>query len=162
MLALSSFRFYNGATLGVPTSLFPAFSISHDDLDEHCFSKKTLPEMRKGLQELAPGLTIIDAESRVDAAAWRGDEFIIGDASGYLRAFDMKGNFRWCHFIGSSITAIDPSEDGKTLVVASCAGFLCILDVDTGERDPFTISTATNCERRRWLFWAKEPTPLVW
>jgi hypothetical protein len=92
---------------------------------------------------------------------WRGDELIVG-STGHLHACDKAGEFRWEHFIGSAIEDIDLSPDGKTLVVTTWAGFLCIIDLDTGERDPFTISTATHRERRRWLFWTKEPTPLVW
>jgi hypothetical protein len=47
-------------------------------------------------------------------------------------------------------------------VVTTYAGFLCILDLDTGEPDPFAIGTATLRERRRLLFWEKEPRPLLW
>ena len=80
---------------------------------------------------------------------------------GYLRAFDMKGNPRWRHFIGSRIDAIDVSRDGKRLIATTYAGFLSIIDLDTGERDPFTIGTATHPERRRWVFWRGEK-PHVW
>ena len=90
------------------------------------------------------------------------DEFIIGNASGYLRAFDLKGNFRWQHFIGSSVGDIDVSRDGNRLVVTTYAGLLSVIDLDTGEADPFVIGTATHRERRRWLFWKKEPKPLIW
>jgi len=162
LLTLSSFMLYNGATLVVPTSRFPGLSVSFEDLEKHWFSKNTVTEMRQGLQDLDRDLVLVDADARVYAAAWRCEEFIIGDASGYLRAFDKTGKFLWQHFIGSSVNGIDLSPDGKTLVVTTYAGFVCILDLDTGEPDPFAISTATHRERRRWLFWRKEPTPLVW
>jgi hypothetical protein len=162
LLALSSFMLYNGATLVAPTSRFPGLSVTHQDLEKHWFSKETLAEMRKGLQELDRDLILIDADARVYAAAWRGEEFIIGDAYGDVRAFDKTGKFRWEHHIGSSVNGIDLSPDSKTLVVTTYAGFVCILDLDTDEPDPFTISTATHRERRRWIFWKKEPKPLVW
>jgi WD40 repeat protein len=162
LLALSSAGFSRGATLVVPTSRFPGLSVSSENLEKHWFSKETVTEMRGGLRDLDRDLTLIDAESIVCATAWRGEEFIMGDADGYLRAFDKTGEALWQHFIGSSVSGIDLSPDGKTLVVTTCAGFVCILDLDTGEPDPFAISTATHRERRRWLFWTKEPKPLVW
>ncbi len=142
MVAVNSCHFYNGATIGVPTTLLPGL--------------KTEP------YEEDPRLVSLEDGSRVYAAIARGHEFIIGDANGFLRAFDLQGRFRWQHFIGSSIGDIDISPDGKRLVVTTYAGFLCILDLDTGTRDPFTIGTSTHQERRRWLFWKKEPRPLVW
>jgi len=162
LLALSSFMLYNGATLVAPTSRFPGLSVTHQDLEKHWFSKNTVAEMRKGLQELDRDLVLMDADARVYAAVWRGEEFIMRDAYGDLRAFDKTGKVLWQHFIGSSIGDIDLSPDGKTLVVSTYAGFVCILDLDTGEPDPFAISTATHRERRRWLLWKKEPKPLVW
>lgn len=142
MIAFNSCHFYNGETIGLPTSLLPGI--------------KTEPyEMDKRLIKLEEG-------SRVYAAASRGDEFIIGDASGYLRAFDLQGKFRWQHFIGSTICDIDISRDGRRLIVTTYAGFLCILDLDTGESDPFVIGTATHKESRRWLFWKNEAKPLIW
>jgi WD40 repeat protein len=142
MIAFNSCHFYNGATVGVPTSL--------------------LPGLRTKAYELDKRLVHLEDGARVYAGVYRNDEFIIGDASGYLRAFDKSGKFRWQHFIGSSVGDIDTSADGKQLLVTTYAGFLCILDMDTGEKDPFAISTATHRERRRWLFWKKEPKPLMW
>jgi hypothetical protein len=59
------------------------------------------------------------------------------------------------------VNAIDVRRDGARLVVTTFAGFLCLIDLDTGSADPFTIGTATHRERRRWLFWKNEPTPLA-
>lgn len=142
MIAFNSCHFYNGFTIGVPTSLVRGLKTENYKLD-----KRT---------------TQLEDGSRVYAAAHRNDEFIIGDANGYLRAFDHKGAFRWQHFVGSTIGSIDVSRDGKQLAVTSYAGFLCILDLDTGKTDPFTIGTSTHQERRRWLFWKNEKRPLAW
>ena len=142
MVALNSCHFYNGETVGVPTKLLPGLETEPYEPDNR--------------------LTVLEEGSRVYAAVARSDEFIIGDASGYLRAFDLKGNFRWQHFIGSSVGDIDISGDGKRLVVTTYAGFLSILDLDTGTADPFAIGTSTHQERRRWLFWKKEAKPLIW
>jgi len=142
VVAFNSCHFYNGVTIGVPTFLLRGLRTEPYELDNR--------------------LTLLENEARVYAAVSRDDEFIIGDATGYLRAFDLKGKFRWQHFLGSSIGDIDVSRNGKRLVVTTYAGFLCILDLDTGEPDPFTIGTGTHRERRRWLFWRTEPRPLIW
>jgi len=142
MIALNSCHFYNGRTLGVPLSLLPGLTTESYEVDKR--------------------LMLLEVGARVYAGVCRDGEFIIGDASGYLRAFDLSGNARWQHFIGSSIGDIDISEDGKTLVATTYAGFLSIIDMDTGQPDPFTISTGDHRERRRWLFWKKELQPLIW
>ena len=129
-------------TIGVPTRLLPGLKTEPYKLDDR------LIQLEEG--------------SRVYAAVSRGDEFIVGDANGYLTAFDVTGKFRWRHFIGSSGGDIDLSHDGKRLIVTTYAGFLCVIDMDTGDADPFAIGTSTHRERRRWLFWKKEPRPLVW
>ena len=54
------------------------------------------------------------------------------------------------------------TRDGTRLAVMTFAGFLCLIDLDTGTMDPFAIGTATLREKRRWLFWKDEPTPIVW
>jgi hypothetical protein len=142
VLAFNSCHFYSGVTIGVPTNLIRGLK-----------TKQYKPDRR--LVELENG-------SRVYAGVCRGDEFIIGNASGYLRAFDLTGKLRWQHFIGSSVGDIDISRDGNKLVVTTYAGFLSLIDLDTGEADPFAIGTSTNRERRRWLFWKHEKTPLIW
>ncbi|HZL91111.1 MAG TPA: hypothetical protein VFB96_22280 [Pirellulaceae bacterium] len=142
LVAFNSCHFYNGATIGAPIQLLPGL--------------KTEPYSRD------PRITTLQEGARVYAAVHRKDEFIVGDAYGYLRAFDHRGGFRWQHFIGSTIGHIDLSPDGKRLIVTSCAGFLCVIDLDTGTPDPFSIGTASHRERRRWLFWRNEPQPLIW
>jgi hypothetical protein len=142
LIAFNSCHFYGGITIGVPTSLLPGLKTEPYEDDDR--------------------LVQLEEESRVYAAIFRGNEFVIGDASGYLRAFDVTGRFRWQHFIGSTVGDIDVSLDEKVLVVTTYAGFLSIIDMDTGTTDPFAISTTTHRERRRWLFWKKEPHPLIW
>jgi hypothetical protein len=41
--------------------------------------------------------------------------------------------------IGSSVGDIDVSRDGDRLVVTTYAGFLSVIELDTGEADPFVI-----------------------
>ncbi len=92
----------------------------------------------------------------------RRDEFIIGDAAGYIRAFDTEGTYRWQHFIGSSIGDIDISADGLRLAVSTAAGFLSIIRLDAGCQAPHQIGNGNHLEERRWNFWKDEPAPLIW
>jgi hypothetical protein len=141
-ILFNSCHFYNGITIGVPVRLLPGLETESYKEDDR--------------------IVMLEDGARVYAAASHGDIFIIGDANGYFRAFDLEGNFRWQHFIGSSAGDIDLSPDGKRMVATTYAGFLSIIDLDTGEADPFQIGTATHRERRRWLFWKEQPRPLVW
>jgi hypothetical protein len=118
--------------------------------------------MRQGLQQFDREVVVVNSEARVYASAWRSGEFILGDAWGNLSAFDQKGEHHWDHFIGSSICAMDLSADGRRLIASTYAGLLVILDLDTGEGDPYRIGTSTHRERRRWLFWKNEKKPLAW
>jgi hypothetical protein len=162
LLQLSSFMLYEGATAILPTSRFPGFKIGKEDLAGCWFSKNTWPEQRKGLQKLDRDVVVLNSQARVYASAWRSGELILGDANGFVSAFDNKGEKRWDHFIGSSISAMDLSADGRRLIASTYAGLLVILDLDTGEGDPYRIGTSTHRERRRWLFWKNEKKPLAW
>ena len=141
-IALNSCHFYNGITIGVPTKLLPGLSTKPYEDDER------IPALEDG--------------ARVYAGVSRNDEFIIGDAGGYVRAFSTTGQSRWQHFIGSSVGDIDISPDGKTLVVSTYAGFLCIIQLDTEKRSPYQIGHGNNREVRRWVFWKNEAKPLIW
>lgn len=142
LAAFNACHFYNGASIAVPV--------------------QEVRGLDTGYYEEHPSVRMLQEGARVYAAVARDDEFIVGDAGGYLRAFDLQGNFRWQHFIGSTITALDLSPDKQKLAVTSFAGFLCVLQLHTGERDPFAISTASHREVQRWLFWKGEGAPLRW
>ena len=142
MVAFNSCHFYNGITVGVPLRLLPGLKTDAYEED------KRTPVLENG--------------ARVYAGVSRGNEFIVGDASGYVRAFDQQGNRRWEQFIGSSVGDIDVSPDGKTLVVSTYAGFISILSLDTGESAAHQIGTGGHREERRWIFWKNEAKPLIW
>jgi hypothetical protein len=96
VVALNSCHFYNGTTVGVTTTGVRAASSSS----------------RVEPFDLYDG-------ARVYAAVSRRDEFIIGDAAGYIRAFSTDGAYRWQHFIGSSVGDIDisaASSGAKTTI----------------------------------------------
>lgn len=140
-VAFNACHFYNGATIAVPIAMLAGWQSNHyDEVD---------------------GLTVIEPGARVYASVSRGDEFILGDAYGYLRAVSHDGEHRWQHFIGSTIGALDLSADGRTLVASTCAGFVSIIDLDAG-RQPYQIGDGGHFEQRRWLFWKDEALPLAW
>lgn len=141
-IAFNSCHFYEGDTLSVATELLK-------DLKTESYSEdKRTPT--------------IEGYSRVYAGTSRKDEFIIGDANGYIRAFSVTGEFRWQQFIGSTVDSIDISPDGKTLLASTCAGFLSIFKLDVEKMAPHQIGTGNHCEIRRWIFWEDEPNPLIW
>ncbi|MEM9943774.1 MAG: hypothetical protein AAF939_19585, partial [Planctomycetota bacterium] len=142
MVAANSCHFYNGVTLGVPTKLLLGLVTAPYGEDER--------------------ITVLEKSSRVYAGTARKDEFIIGDASGYVRAFGTDANPRWQLFIGSSVGDIDLSADGSTLAVSTYAGFLSIIKMDAGKQAPHQIGTSQHMETRRWIFWKNEKTPLIW
>lgn len=142
MIAVNSCHFYNGKTLGIKTSLLPGLKTKSYESD--------------------PRVPLLEDNARVYAGVSRQDEFIIGDASGYARAFGFDGVFRWEIFIGSSVGGMDISPDGKTLVVSTYAGFISFIELDSGEPDDYQIGIGNHRESYRWLFWKTEKRPLIW
>ncbi|EKU99859.1 hypothetical protein Lepto7375DRAFT_1940 [Leptolyngbya sp. PCC 7375] len=142
MMAFNACHFYNGTTIGVPTHALKGMETDFYEEDSHII-------------ELEDG-------ARVYAGVSRQDEFIVGDASGYIRAFSTAGDFRWQLFIGSAISSMDLSSEGKILVVSTYAGFLSIIQLDAGTPAPHQIGTDNHVESHRWLFWKNEPMPLIW
>ncbi len=142
MLAVNSCHFYNGVTLGIRTSLLPGLTTESWKEDER------IPKL--------------EDNARVYAGVSRNDEFIIGDAGGYVRAFDFAGNFRWEVFIGSSIGSIDISRDSNTLVATTFAGFISLIELDSGSPPDFQIGVGNHRELYRWIFWKNERDPLIW
>lgn len=136
-------HFYNGATLGVAVADLPGL-----DTDHYSGDPRT-PTLQHG--------------ARVYAGVHHGDEYIVGDAHGYLRAFSHTGEERWQHFIGSTVGALDISADGRLLVATTCAGFVSFIRLnDERGAAPWQIGTGPHRELRRWLFWKGALRPLLW
>lgn len=142
MVALNSCHFYSGVTLGVPINLLRGIKTKPYDEDER--------------------IMVLEDGSRVYAGTCRKNEFIIGDASGYVRAFNNLGEPLWRFFIGSSVGDIDVSDDGTLLVVSTYAGYISLIHLDAGKQAPHQIGNSQHFEQRRWLFWKHEERPLIW
>ncbi|MES2612345.1 MAG: WD40 repeat domain-containing protein [Pseudomonadota bacterium] len=106
--------------------------------------------------------TVVDAQWRVYASATLPGMVVMGDASGYVYAMDDEGRTLWRHHVGSSISAIEASPDGSTLLVGSYGGYLAVLQRTETGLDPYSIGTSPYTEASRWIFWDNEPTPLRW
>jgi hypothetical protein len=142
VLAFNSCHFYQGKTLALRMRQIDGENAGQEGQFGHGFA----------LQE----------GCRVYAAAARGDQFILGNAEGYLHCVDIAGKYRWRHYIGTTITSIDVSEDEKSLVASTVGGILAIIDLDTGRKRDFDIGDGAHSERRRWLFLKTEGSPLAW
>ena len=141
-LALNSCHFYNGVTIAVPTNIIDGLITEEYDEDIRT--------------------PTVEAHSRIYAGTSTGDNFIVGDAYGYVRAFSDEGRHLWQQMVGSSVGAIDISVDGKTMVVATCAGFISIFKMNAGRQAVHQIGDGNHEEIRRWIFWKDEPKALIW
>lgn len=141
-LITNSCHFYNGITIGINSDQYRGADIeAYTESDEY---------------------TVIDEEMRVYAGTATEDYYILGDAYGYIKAFDKKGNKLWRHFLGSTISGMTLSDDGKTLWVGAHSGILHQLTLDQGRRDTHTIGNANHYEEFRLLIWKDEPRIWKW
>ncbi|SFI83494.1 hypothetical protein [Thermoflavimicrobium dichotomicum] len=146
-IALNACHFYHGVTL----------VISLDNLPLGDFDLFT-PD-----GQMKDGVGILDEDSRVYAGVAWEDAYIFGNAYGYLLCYNQRGENLWEHFIGGTISGMDISENGKQLIIGTYNGTLHLLELNTGENDPFTIGTSTHKELCRWLFWGEDlARPWVW
>ncbi|GED15300.1 WD40 repeat domain-containing protein [Aneurinibacillus migulanus] len=132
-------HFYNGVSIAVPLEQTDSYDTTNKDGSQF----------------------IVDDECRIYAGVSWGDVFIVGDAYGYIRAWSTTGEFRWRLFVGSTISGMDISPDGKILLVGTYGGMLHRIRLDMG-RDEYTIGTGDHSEERRWLIWKEEQQILAW
>src|SRR5262249_1515815 len=101
-----------------------------------------------------PRLRQVERGFMLTSSCFVGDTLVVGDRNGYLRAYGLDGEFRRQHACGSTVCGLDVSPSGTQLAVGTAAGCLHLLDLDTGEADPFQIGTATHRERLRFVRWS--------
>ncbi|MEN7547579.1 hypothetical protein AAG747_06660 [Rapidithrix thailandica] len=142
-LIMNACHFYNGATYGVSTKDLPDFRTAEWPSEEERFQT-------------------IDEACRVYAGVATKDYYILGDAYGYIRAFDKKGNNLWRYFLGSTISGMALSPDENTLAVGTYAGILHKLKLNKGHRDTHTIGNGKHYEEFRLLMWKEENQALFW
>lgn len=136
-LITNSCHFYNGITIGVDT-------ISLNGLKVEAYAESDL-------------YTVVDDGMRVYCGIAIDDYYILGDAFGYIKAIDMKGQLKWRHFLGSTIGGITISDNKEILWVASCTGMIHKLRLGKGHRDSHTIGNGNHFEDFRLIIWKNEP-----
>lgn len=141
-VALNACHFYNGGTIAVDVNALG--SIDTDFYEEH------------------PAVQVIDSSARVYASAPVGDSLALGDAHGYFWVRNPEGELQWKQHVGSTISAMAVSADGKMLAVGSYSGMVHIIDLTNTEAAPEQVGVRTRREVRRWLFWKTEERPLAW
>lgn len=140
-LLLNSCYLYNGVTIAVDTSKLGDMVAGSPD------------NQLKGL--------FVDERMRVYCGVAASDYYILGDADGYIKAFDKQGKQLWRHYLGSTINGMCLSDDEKTLWVGSYSGMLHKLKLNAGHRDTHTIGNGNHFEEFRIILW-KEQQPLFW
>lgn len=146
LIAVNSCHFYNGGTIVVPVDAVRGLET----------------EEFLGFEDLPAPCRLLDSDMRVYASDVLPGQFLLGDASGYVRAVTEGGEYAWQHFVGSSISGIAASPSRSVLAIGSSSGILHIVDLHQAEPDSFQIGTAAHVERRRWLFWRDQDSPLRW
>lgn len=141
-LITNSCHFYNGITIGVDTEKLEGLNIeAYQESDEY---------------------RTINEEMRVYAAIATSHYYILGDAYGYIKAIDKDGTCIWRHFLGSTISGLDISDDEKTLWVGSSTGMIHKLKLGKGHRDTHTIGNGNLYEEFRLILWKGEEKELWW
>lgn len=104
----------------------------------------------------------IDDVSRVYADIANKDEYIIGDAYGYIKCISTKGINKWTYYVGSSISSIDLSKDGSKLLVGTYAGMLHLLELNSNNKDIFDIENGNVHRIKTWLLWTSQERFMEW
>ncbi|MEQ3499628.1 hypothetical protein ABMY20_07685 [Tenacibaculum sp. SSH1-16] len=142
-LITNSCHFYNGITIGVDAKNLNGLEVE-SYVDE------------------ADNFKVIDDEMRVYVGTATKDYYILGDAYGYIKAFDKNGNCIWRHYLGSTISGITISDNNQTLWVSTYAGILHKLKLGKGHRDTHTIGNGNHYEDFRLILWKEEKKELWW
>lgn len=141
-LITNSCHFYNGITIAINSDQYTGADIeAYTESDDY---------------------TVIDEEMRVYAGTAAKEYYILGDAYGYIKAFNRNGNRLWRHFLGSTISGMTLSDDEETLWVAAHSGILHKLKLEKGRRDTHTIGNGNHYEEFRLLIWKDEPQIWKW
>jgi photosystem II stability/assembly factor-like uncharacterized protein len=152
-----------------PMSSYPHFAAFHHDRPEallnSCHALYGSGTMVVDLDAMVAGKSSVfrplDQRAWVYGIATTSTGYVLADRSGYLWAFDFAGEQQWYCFLGSTLTALDISQDRKTLLVGSFAGIICELSLSETKPDPRLLTNGPVKDQQRWLFWQGHP-PLIW
>lgn len=136
-LISNSYHFYNGITIGVQSNKLNGLKVE-------AYEESELYD-------------VIEDGMRVYCGIAVDDYYILGDAYGYIKAVDTKGQLKWRHFLGSTIGGLTISDNKEILWVASCTGMIHKLRLGKGHRDNHTIGNGNHYEEFRLILWKGEP-----
>ncbi len=142
-VALAGCHFANSATIGLQLDKLPKPGGEPLTLDGYSGDED---------------LDYIDDRFWVFSIAPLDEGYALGANNGYIwaHAFDGRKQLWFCH-LGSTLTAMDISEDRNTLVVGTYSGQVIKLRLDQ-ERDLGQLITDRDIrEERRWVFWPGGP-----
>lgn len=152
-----------------PASEYPHFAFFHPTRPELVFSSchalygsasivVDLAQVGRGL----PGAKLLNRRAWVHSGDGWEDRLLLGDHSGYVW-FTKPGEETPPPylFLGSSLTALEVSADGKRLLVGSFAGYLVELELGAATPDASLLTNAPVKEAHRWVFWQGHD-PMVW
>ena len=153
-----------------PFSSYPHFAFFHEHAPRmvlsSCHALYGSGSIHVKLDRLTRGqpehVFAIDRRAWVCSGRSLGDRYLLGDRSGYVWAVRPgDGEGIWFVYLGSALTAMDVSADGKKLLVGSYAGYAIELDLDAPAPDRTLLTNGPVKETRRWVFWKGQP-PLIW
>ena len=140
-IAFNSCHFYTGTTLG---------------LDYAAFNPNESPALD------GPGVTELNKNDRVYAGVPYRDGYIWGHAYGYVRHVDRKGETRWHHHVGGTITSIALNQEETLLAVSTFAGFVVVIDLASAGRNPYAIGSPGFSVPLRYIVTKDDAAPVRW
>lgn len=103
--------------------------------------------------------TVVEVPFKMTAGVSYDEGFLAGTVDGRIVYITSEGSWEWSYYVGSTITGMDASIDGKVLVVATFAGNLHYLQLLYDEAGKKVVSIE---EVTRWLVWKNEQEVLRW
>ncbi len=116
-----------------------------------------------------PRFPVVENSLRVYGATWlppgateeATGAFCLAGA-GWLKCVTPGGELLWEHLFGSTASSLDYCPKSNTLLLGSYSGFLHVLDPGAEAEAGTEIGYRPRRERKRWVFWREEKTPLQW
>ena len=81
---------------------------------------------------IKPIQTLSEAKDSVTSLEVRGGEIVTGSVDGRVRSYDVRMGKVWSDTVGSSVTSLDLTRDGKAVLVGGLDSKLRLMDRDTG------------------------------
>lgn len=98
---------------------------------------------------IKPVQTLNEAKDSVTCLVVRGPEIVAGCVDGRVRSYDVRMGKVWSDTVGSGVTSLDLTKDGKAMLVGGLDSKLRLMDRDSGScLRAYSDSQYTNTEYR--------------